>query len=136
MSEEIPCLSRSDPHGRVPNQTGRMAAVCGDTSSEYDRPMDLRLTPRQRAALKARAHALEPVVHVGQAGASDAVLAEVDRALTAHGLIKVKLAGAERDARTELTDVLCNRTGSVAVQQVGKIVTLWRPRPDDEPLKP
>jgi len=113
-----------------------MAAVCDDTSSEYDRPMDLRLTPRQRAALKARAHALEPVVHVGQAGASDALLTEVDRALTAHGLIKVKLAGAERDARAELTDVLCNRTGSVAVQQVGKIVTLWRPRPDDEPLKP
>jgi putative YhbY family RNA-binding protein len=98
--------------------------------------MDVPLTPRQRAALKARAHALEPVVHVGQAGASDAVVAELERALTAHGVIKVKLAGADRDTRAELTELLCARTGSVAVQQVGKIVTLWRPRPDDEPLRP
>lgn len=98
--------------------------------------MALRLTPRQRAGLKARAHALEPVVHVGQAGASEAVLAEVDRALTAHGLIKVKLASADRDARQELTDALCTATDAVAVQLVGRILALWRPRPDDDPLEP
>jgi RNA-binding protein len=96
--------------------------------------MTVPLTPRQRAGLKARAHAIEPVVHIGQAGASEAVVAEVDRALTAHGLIKVKLAGADREARDELTGILCTRTEAVAVQQVGRVVTLWRPRPDDEPL--
>ena len=98
--------------------------------------MAVRLTPRQRAALKARAHDLHPAVQVGQAGVSEAVLAELDRALTAHGLVKVKLAGADRDGREELTSVLCERTGAVAVQQVGRMVTLWRPRPDDEPLAP
>jgi RNA-binding protein len=95
--------------------------------------MPLSLRPRQRALLKARAHALEPVVHVGQAGASDAVVAEVDRALTAHALIKVRLAG-DRDERDAVAATLSARTGAAIVQQVGRIVVLWRPRPDDEPL--
>jgi len=92
------------------------------------------LSPRQRKHLKAQAHALEPVVQVGQAGASDAVLVEVERALTAHGLIKVRLNGADRQSRQELTSVFCAQTGAVDVQQVGRILTLWRPRPDDTPL--
>lgn len=95
--------------------------------------MAQHITARQRAALKARAHALEPTVQIGQAGASPAVVAEVDRALTAHGLIKVKLAGADRGARQALTTELCEQTGAAAVQQVGRVLTLWRPRPDDDP---
>jgi RNA-binding protein len=91
----------------------------------------MTLTPRERAALKARAHALEPVVTVGQAGASDAVISEIDRALTAHGLVKVKLSGADRAARAALTTTICDRTSAEAVQQVGRVLVLWRPRPDD-----
>lgn len=94
--------------------------------------MTLLLTPRERADLKARAHALEPVVQVGQAGLSDALVAEVDRALLAHELIKVKLGGADRETRASLTQDLCARTGAAEVQQVGKIVVLWRPRPSPE----
>jgi len=94
--------------------------------------MPISLTPAQRARLKARAHALEPVVQVGQAGMSDTVIAEVDRSLTAHGLIKVRLAGADRETRDELAQTLGTRTQAAVVQQVGRIVTLWRPRPDDE----
>lgn len=90
------------------------------------------VTPRQRATLKARAHALEPVVTVGQAGASDALVAEVDRALTAHGLIKIKLTGADRETRRQLTAILCDRTGAEAVQQVGRVLVLWRPREEDQ----
>ena len=96
--------------------------------------MTLSLTPRQRSHLKGRAHALEPVVFVGQAGLSDTVLAEVDRALTAHGLIKVKLAGAGREERDALTSEICAKSGAAAVQNVGRVLVLWRPRPDDEPL--
>jgi putative YhbY family RNA-binding protein len=95
----------------------------------------ISLSPRQRALLKSRAHALEPVVQVGQAGASETVLAEVDRALTAHGLIKVRLAG-DREGRGELAQLLAEHTNAAAVQQVGKVLVLWRPREDDEPLKP
>ena len=94
--------------------------------------MPIALTPGQRARLKARAHALEPVVQVGQAGASDTLIAEVDRALTAHGLIKVRLAG-DRQTRDELAQAIGDRTGAAVVQQVGRILVLWRPRPDDEP---
>jgi putative YhbY family RNA-binding protein len=95
--------------------------------------MTLSLTPRQRSHLKGRAHALEPVVFVGQAGLSDTVVAELDRALTAHGLIKVKLAGAGREDREALTEEICARTGAAAVQNVGRVLVLWRPRPDDDP---
>jgi putative YhbY family RNA-binding protein len=96
--------------------------------------MTLTLSPRQRAHLKGRAHALEPVVYLGQAGLSDTVVAEIDRALKAHGLIKVKLAGADRADREQLTNDICARTSSASVQNVGRILVLWRPRPDDEPL--
>jgi RNA-binding protein len=86
------------------------------------------LTARERAHLKARAHALEPVVQLGSAGATDAVVTEVDRALTAPELIKVKIAG-ERNDRAATGDELCARTGATAVHRVGKILILWRPRP-------
>ena len=90
------------------------------------------LTPRQRALLKSRAHALEPVVQIGQSGASDAVIGEIDRSLTAHGLIKVKLTGADRDTRRELTATICAGTGAEPVAQVGRVLILWRPREDDQ----
>jgi putative YhbY family RNA-binding protein len=96
--------------------------------------MTLSLTPRQRAHLKGRAHVLEPVVFIGQAGLSDSVVIELERALAAHGLIKVKLAGAGRGDREALTKDICERSGAAAVQNVGRILVLWRPRPDDEPL--
>ncbi len=71
-------------------------------------------------------------MQVGQAGVSDTVVAEVDRSLTAHGLIKVRLAGADRDTRNELAQALSDRTDATVVQQVGRVVVLWRPRPDDK----
>jgi putative YhbY family RNA-binding protein len=95
--------------------------------------MPLHLTPRQRSGLKARAHGLDPYVTVGQAGVTDAVVAEVDRALTAHGLIKVRLGVSDREARALCAEDLGARTEAAVVQRVGKIVTLWRPRPDDQP---
>ena len=89
--------------------------------------MPVKLTPRERAHLKARAHALEPVVQVGNAGLTDKVAAEVERALTAHELIKVKIGGADRDAREELCDAICARADAAEVQRVGKVLVLWRP---------
>lgn len=95
--------------------------------------MPITLTPRERAHLKARAHALEPVVHVGHAGLSDTVVAEVERALAAHELIKVKVGEGDRDARAAFGDALAARTESALVQRVGKVIVLWRPRPADVP---
>lgn len=98
--------------------------------------MPLTLTPRERAQLKARAHALAPVVQLGHAGLSDALVAEVDRALNAHALIKVKILGDDRDTRVALGDAVCARTGAAVVQRVGKILTLWRPAPEDQHASP
>jgi RNA-binding protein len=92
--------------------------------------MSLTLTSRQRAHLKARAHALEPIVQIGHAGVQDSVVSAVETALTAHELIKVKINDAEREERVEIADALAERTGAAIVQRVGKIVVLWRPRPE------
>lgn len=93
--------------------------------------MPVVLSARERAELKARAHMLEPVVQVGQHGATDAVVAEVDRALTAHELLKVKIADPDRDSREATGDAIAERTDAVVVQRVGRIVVLFRPRPDE-----
>lgn len=93
--------------------------------------MALSVTPRERAKLKARAHALEPVVQVGHAGVTDKLASELDRALTAHELIKVKVSAPDRDARQQLCDDIVARTGSVAVQRVGNVLVLWRPKPEE-----
>ena len=91
--------------------------------------MPVSLTPRERASLKGRAHALEPIVQVGHGGLSDAVVAEIDRALTAHELIKLKVGGADRDERQTTCDAICARTDAAEVQRVGKVLVLWRPNP-------
>jgi RNA-binding protein len=59
------------------------------------------------------------------------LVAEVDRALTAHELIKVKVGAADREQRMRIGDEICLRTGATAVHRVGKVLILWRPRPDE-----
>ena len=94
--------------------------------------MPVTLTPRERQKLKARAHALEPVVQVGQAGVTDQVAKELDRALAAHELIKVKVTAADRDAREELCDAILARADASEVQRVGKVLVIYRPRPEGD----
>ncbi len=88
------------------------------------------LTPSERKALKARAHKLEPVVMIGGKGLTDQVVKEVDAALKAHELIKVRAAALEREARAEALQTLCERTGAEAVQSIGKIFVMYRKRDD------
>jgi len=86
------------------------------------------LTPEERKALRARAHKLDPVVLIGAKGLTDEVVREVDNALKAHELIKVRAATLERDARAEAFRTLCERTGAESVQAVGKVVVMFRKR--------
>lgn len=86
------------------------------------------LTAHGRAALKAQAHGLEPVVRIGHAGLTDGVVADVSRALEAHELIKVKIGEGGRQERDAITGALCARTGAALVQSVGRVLVLWRPR--------
>lgn len=93
--------------------------------------MPVKLTARERAHLKARAHALEPKVMVGHGGATAAVIAEVDRALAAHELIKIKILGDDREAREAMGVEISAATDSAQVQRVGKVIVLWRPKQDE-----
>jgi len=67
---------------------------------------------------------------VGHGGLTPAVIAEIDRALAAHELIKVKILGDDREARETMGGEICAGTDSATVQRVGKVIVLWRPRPD------
>jgi RNA-binding protein len=84
------------------------------------------LNPAERKALKARAHKLEPVVIVGAKGLTDEVVKEVDLALKAHELIKVRAPSIERVDRDEAMRTLCERTSAEAVQTIGKVFVLYR----------
>ncbi len=92
----------------------------------------MALTPRQRSQLKSRAHPLEPTVIVGHDGLTGAVVREIERALDSHELIKVRAGEGDRDERRALLEAICARTGAEPVQHVGKVLVLWRPRPDEE----
>jgi putative YhbY family RNA-binding protein len=86
------------------------------------------LSSADRKELKARAHSLEPVVIIGAKGLTDEVVAEIDRALTAHQLIKVRAPVLERVDRERIFKEICDQTGAAAVQQVGKVFVLFRKR--------
>jgi RNA-binding protein len=90
--------------------------------------MPVPLTPRERAHLKARAHPLEPSVRIGHAALTDRVVAELDRTLTAHELIKVRIDVDDRGERAALAERICARLDAVEVQRVGKVLVVWRPR--------
>ncbi|VVE06471.1 ribosome assembly RNA-binding protein YhbY [Pandoraea terrigena] len=91
----------------------------------------LTLTPAQRADLRSAAHALNPVVLIGADGLTPAVLKEIDGALKAHELIKVRVFGDERDARVAIYDAICDQLGAAPVQHIGKLLVLYRPTPDE-----
>jgi putative YhbY family RNA-binding protein len=84
------------------------------------------LTSAERKSLRARAHKLEPVVQIGGKGLTDEVVAEIERALNAHELIKVRAGSLERDERDAALKEICGRTGAEQVQQVGKVFVLFR----------
>jgi RNA-binding protein len=84
------------------------------------------LSPAERKHLKARAHKLDPVVLIGAKGLTDEVVKEIELALKAHELIKVRAPGLERDAREVAFQALCERTGADRVQQIGKVLVLYR----------
>ena len=88
------------------------------------------LSSAERKLLKARAHALKPVVTIGNERLSPSVLKEIDASLAAHDLIKIRVSAGDRDARQELLDEICDSTGAAPVQQIGKILVVYRESPE------
>ncbi len=90
----------------------------------------LDLTPAERSELRSQAHALNPVVMIGESGLTPAIIKEADAALKAHGLIKVRVLGDDRDARLSYYETLCNELDAAPVQHIGKLLVLYRPKKD------
>lgn len=78
--------------------------------------------------LRAVAHALKPVVIIGQSGLTAAVLAETEQALECHQLIKVKIR-AERNERNQISEKICTQTGALLIQTIGQIAVIYRFNP-------
>jgi putative YhbY family RNA-binding protein len=97
----------------------------------------LEISPHERRALRAQAHHLHPVVTIGQHGLTPTVLTEIDLALNAHGLIKVRVFLDDRGERESLLGEIADGLDAAAVQHIGKLFVLWRPRPEPaaEPAK-
>ncbi|HVW28375.1 MAG TPA: ribosome assembly RNA-binding protein YhbY [Polyangiaceae bacterium] len=88
----------------------------------------MALTGKQRHHLRALAHHLEPVVHVGHEGVSLAVVAQIDAALAAHELIKVRVSADSPDSREETAELIAAGTHSEIAQIIGRIVVVFRRR--------
>jgi putative YhbY family RNA-binding protein len=87
------------------------------------------LTPAERKVHRASAHHLNPVVVIGSGGLTPAVVKEADRALNAHGLIKLRVFSDDRGVREGMLTALADRLGAAPVQHIGKLLVLWRPLP-------
>ncbi len=92
----------------------------------------IQLTPAQRKVHRADAHHLDPVVLIGGDGLTDAVKKEVDAALKAHGLIKVRVFSDDRATREGYLLTLADELEAAPIQHIGKLLVLWRPIPDKE----
>lgn len=87
----------------------------------------MKLTDAQRKFLRRRGHALKPVVTIGAARVTDAVLAELNNALEHHELIKIRIRAEDRAERNALLDRLLRESGAALVQRVGHIALVYRP---------
>ena len=96
---------------------------------------ELILPQELSLALRAQAHRLDPVVRMGAAGLSEAVLREIDRALQAHGLVKVRGGRLERAELDALFHTMAERLGAARVQVIGHTFVLYRP-PAEPAAKP
>ena len=90
------------------------------------------LSPKRRSELRAEAHKLRPTVLIGDKGLTDEVLAEIDRSLKAHELIKVRAAAAAREQRDIWLETICERLQAHPVQQIGKVFVIYRENPEEE----
>ncbi len=89
----------------------------------------IQLTVQQRKVHRADAHHLDPVVMIGNDGLTPSVRKEIDAALNAHGLLKIRVLGDDRPAREAMYQSLAEDLGAAPIQHIGKLLVLWRPKP-------
>lgn len=89
---------------------------------------DSTLTANQKKFLRGIAHGLNPVIIIGSQGVTDNLMAELDKSLTHHELLKVKMAAGEREDRKAIIDYVISHTKAKLVQSVGKMFVIYRAR--------
>ena len=89
----------------------------------------IQLTPAERKVHRSEAHHLDPVVLIGNDGLTTSVQKEVDAALNAHGLIKVRVFSDDRTQRDTIFQQLADALHAAPIQHIGKLLVLWRPKP-------
>ncbi len=93
------------------------------------------LSEKHKRELRQRGHGLKPVVSIGNAGLSAAVIREIDLSLAHHELMKVRIGSADRDAKRQLIDAVCQACGAELVQAIGHIALLYREKEDQPTAK-
>ncbi|OQW69318.1 MAG: ribosome assembly RNA-binding protein YhbY [Methylotenera sp.] len=86
----------------------------------------MKLSTKQIAHLRGLAHSLSPVVMIGNNGLTENVIKEVELNLSAHELIKIQVAGDDREARTAMYAEICAKTNAIAVHHIGKQLVVYR----------
>jgi RNA-binding protein len=89
----------------------------------------MKLTTKQIAHLRGMAHSLSPVVMIGNNGLTENVLKEIELNLNAHELIKIQVAGDDRDARKAMYLEICAKSKAIAVHHIGKQLVIYRANP-------
>ena len=110
----------------------RVRKIPEDRYANHLQMPELVLTPLQRRSLKARAHGLRPVVLLGAAGLTEMVLREIDRALVAHQLVKIKVPLNDRGERAQVATDVAEKLSAAKVQSIGKMIVLFRPCAETE----
>ena len=93
------------------------------------------LDAKHRQALRGQAHALKPVVIIGAHGITDGVLAELEVAIHAHELVKVRLPQVSHDERDDMIRTLSTTSHADVVGRIGRVLILYRPRPAAAPKR-
>lgn len=97
-----------------------------DKILHYLKGIAMKLSTKQIAHLRGLAHSLSPVVMIGNNGLTDNVIKEVELNLNAHELIKIQVAGDDREARKAIYAEICAKTNAVAVHHIGKQLVVYR----------
>jgi RNA-binding protein len=106
-------------------ETSPMPAASGP------RPVQRALSAAERKRLRGLAHPLRPLVQLGREGLSPGALAEVDRGLASHELVKVRLSG-ERQERAAQAEEIARSTGAGIAGTIGMVTILFRQNPDPD----
>lgn len=95
----------------------------------------MKLTERQRKFLRRQAHALKPLLAVGDKGVTTAFMQELKATLEHHELLKLKVRAADRETRDAAITKICSDARAQLISRIGNIATLYKPRVKDPVIK-